>query len=192
MDTVVSNAPPVHVRGETTSRLPVTDHVVVMGVAGSGKTTVAALLAERLGLDVAEADEFHPRANIEKMSAGTPLTDEDRWPWLRAIREWLESESDAGRSAVVTCSALKRSYRDELRRARGRVRFVHLAGSRDLLAERMAGRSGHFMPLSLLDSQLATLEPLEADEDGLVVDVTTPVRDVVAAVAAWLHAPSAS
>jgi gluconokinase len=186
MDTVVTNAPPVHARGVTTSRLPVTDHVVVMGVAGSGKTTVAALLAERLGHDVAEADEFHPQANIDKMSAGTPLTDADRWPWLDAIRDWLDGESDAGRSAVVTCSALKRSYRDELRRARGRVRFVHLSGDRELLAERMAGRSGHFMPPSLLPSQLATLEPLAADEDGLLVDVSASPHDIVAAVVAWL------
>ncbi|MGF0115863.1 gluconokinase [Promicromonospora sp. Marseille-Q5078] len=171
MDTVVTN-----------------EHVVVMGVAGSGKTTVAGLLADRLGVDVAEADEFHPAANIEKMSAGTPLTDADRAPWLAAIRDWLSTETDAGRPAVVTCSALKRAYRDVLRGARGRVRFVHLDGSPELLADRMAHRSGHFMPTTLLPSQLATLEPLEPDEDGITVDVAAPPQDVIDTVTAWLAA----
>ena len=148
-------------------------HLVVMGVAGSGKTTVATLLARHLGTEYAEADQFHPEANIAKMSAGTPLTDEDRWPWLEAIRDWLSAEADAGRSGVVTCSALKRSYRDLLRTARGQVCFVHLDGSSDLLAERMAHRSGHFMPTSLLPSQLATLEALDDDEPGFTLDVAS-------------------
>ncbi|CAM3624350.1 gluconokinase [Isoptericola cucumis] len=187
MDTVVTNAPQ-DAGVASTSRLPVTEHLVVMGVSGSGKTTIAGLLAERLGHDLAEADEFHPPANIEKMSAGTPLTDADRAPWLAAIREWLDHESDAGRAAVVTCSALKRSYRDELRRARGRVRFVHLDGDPDLLAERITHRSGHFMPPTLLPSQLATLEPLDADEDGTTVDIADSPDEIVASVVAWLAA----
>ncbi|MBE7701599.1 gluconokinase [Oerskovia sp. Sa1BUA8] len=150
-----------------------------MGVAGSGKTTVATLLAERMGRPYAEADEFHPQANIDKMSAGTPLTDEDRWPWLRAMRDWLDQQAADDRSAVVTCSALKRSYRDLLRTAHGRVRFVHLTGSPELLAERMAQRSGHFMPTSLLPSQLATLEPLADDEDGITLDVGLAPAELV-------------
>ncbi|WP_237840632.1 gluconokinase [Cellulosimicrobium cellulans] len=154
-------------------------HLVVMGVAGSGKTTVATLLAHHLGTEYAEADQFHPEANIATMSAGTPLTDEDRWPWLEAIRDWLSAEAGAGRSGVVTCSALKRSYRDLLRTARGRVCFVHLDGSPELLAERMAHRSGHFMPTSLLPSQLATLEPLDDDEPGFTLDVASTPEQIV-------------
>lgn len=162
------------------------EHVVVMGVAGSGKTTIAALLAARLGVEYAEADRFHSDANIAKMSAGTPLTDADRAPWLAAIRDWLSAEADAGRPGVVTCSALKRAYRDELRTARGRVRFVHLTGSPELLAERMAHRSGHFMPTSLLPSQLATLEPLAHDEDGVTVDVAASPEEIADSVLARL------
>ncbi|WP_265521757.1 gluconokinase [Oerskovia flava] len=150
-----------------------------MGVAGSGKTTVAALLAERTGRPYAEADEFHPQANIDKMSAGTPLTDQDRWPWLEQMRDWLTEQADAGTSAVVTCSALRRSYRDLLREAHGRVRFVHLAGTVEMIAERMQRRTGHFMPPSLLPSQLATLEPLDDDEDGLTIDVRLTPEEIV-------------
>lgn len=142
--------------------------LVVMGVAGSGKTTVAAILGERLGWPVAEADEFHSPENVAKMSAGTPLTDEDRQPWLAAIRDWI---SDTGGNSVVTCSALRRAYRDVLRQADARVRFVHLDGTRDEIAERMSARTDHFMPLGLLDSQLATLEPLEPDEDAVLVPI---------------------
>ncbi|GCE75516.1 gluconokinase [Cellulomonas biazotea] len=164
------------------------EHVVVMGVAGSGKTTVGRALAERLGRPYAEADEFHPAANVAKMSAGTPLTDEDRRPWLEAIRDWLTAQGDAAQDTVVTCSALKVAYRDVLRQATGRVRFLHLAGSEDLLADRMAHRAGHFMPTSLLPSQLATLEPLTADEDGVTVTVDVPPDEVVArALAALGH-----
>lgn len=181
MDTDVTPAP----APEAGTPRPVV-HLVVMGVAGSGKTTVAALLAERLGHVLAEADEFHPAANITKMTAGTPLTDVDRGPWLEAIRDWLTARADAGHAAVVTCSALKRAYRDVLRSARGTVRFVHLDGSAELLAARIGERSGHFMPPTLLPSQLATLEPLADDEDGLVVDVATPPEEIVDAVVAWL------
>ncbi len=142
--------------------------LVVMGVAGSGKTTVAAILGERLGWPLAEADEFHSPENVAKMSAGTPLTDEDRQPWLAAIRDWI---SGTDGNSVVTCSALRRAYRDVLRQADARVRFVHLDGTRDEIAERMSARTDHFMPLGLLDSQLATLEPLEPDEDAVVVPI---------------------
>jgi gluconokinase len=157
--------------------------VVVMGVSGSGKSTVARMLADRLGRPMAEADEFHPAANIGKMSAGAPLTDADRAPWLAAIRDWITERAAAGESTVVTCSALKRAYRDVLRGADARVRFLHLHGTADVIGERMRHRSGHFMPPSLLRSQFDALEPLTSDEDGVAVDVTrTPeliVEDAV-------------
>ncbi|MFS4504929.1 gluconokinase [Clavibacter sp. Sh2141] len=150
-------------------------HIVVMGISGSGKTTIATHLTEVLGWTFAEADEFHPAANIEKMTAGTPLTDADRWPWLEAMRDWMTGEAGAGRSTVVTCSALKRSYRDLLRGADGDVSFVHLSGDPDLIRERMKSRSGHFMPASLLPTQISTLEPLQDDEPGLAIEnVGTP------------------
>lgn len=142
--------------------------IVVMGVAGSGKTTVGSALAERLGVEYAEADAFHPPANIAKMSSGHPLDDEDRWPWLHAIAAWISDHQATG--GVVSSSALKRRYRDVLRTG-GHVWFLHLDGPRDVLAERMQGRTGHFMPVSLLDSQLADLEPLETDERGLIADI---------------------
>ncbi len=154
------------------------EHLVVMGVAGSGKTTVAQLLGERLGWVVAEADEFHPASNVAKMAAGTPLTDDDRWPWLAAIARWIGEQEAAGRSSVVTCSALKRSYRDVLAAAPGRVRFVHLNGTPELIGDRMTHRTGHFMPTALLPSQFATLEPLEPDEDGVTVPVTVSPQSV--------------
>ncbi|MER6347505.1 gluconokinase [Streptomyces sp. NPDC001595] len=143
--------------------------VVVMGVAGTGKTTIGPLLAARLGVPYAEGDDFHPPANIAKMSAGTPLTDEDRLPWLDAIGGWADGR--AGLGGVVSCSALKRSYRDRLRAAAPGLVFVHLAGDRALIEDRMSHRQGHFMPTALLDSQFATLEPLQADEAGVRVDV---------------------
>jgi gluconokinase len=152
--------------------------IVVMGVAGSGKTTVGQALAARLGVEYAEADAFHPQANIEKMSAGHPLTDEDRWPWLRALAGWIREHQETG--GVVSSSALKRKYRDVLRTG-GDIWFLHLDGPRSLLAERMGGRSGHFMPLSLLDSQLADLEPLQTGERGLVADIAGTPEDIVRA-----------
>jgi len=145
--------------------------IVVMGVSGVGKTTVARLLAHRLGLPYAEADDFHPAANIAKMSAGIPLDDQDREPWLRALGAWLGERAGAGTGGVVTCSALKRSYRDILRDACPEAFFLHLTGSHELVGDRIAHRTGHFMPPSLLDSQYATLEPLQADESGAVLDV---------------------
>lgn len=144
-------------------------HVVIMGVAGSGKTTLALELTRRLGWPYAEADDFHPRGNLAKMAARVPLTDEDRWPWLEAIRDWLTGEARAGRSTIVTCSALRLAYRDVLRQAEGRVRFVHLTADPALLSARLAQRSGHFMPAVLLPSQLATLETLVAGEDGVAI-----------------------
>jgi gluconokinase len=150
-------------------------HLVVMGVAGSGKTSVALELTARTGRPYAEADDFHPPANIARMASGIPLTDADRAPWLAALRDWLSAQAEAGRGAIVTCSALRRAYRDVLRSARGRVVFVHLTGSPELLASRIAARTGHFMPATLLPSQLVTLEPLEPDEDGFTLDVAASV-----------------
>jgi gluconokinase len=143
--------------------------VVVMGVAGTGKTTIGPLLAARLGVPYAEGDDFHPQANIAKMSAGIPLDDADRWPWLDAIGAWAHGRSGLG--GVVSSSALKRSYRDRLRAAAPGVVFVHLTGDRALIEGRMSHRQGHFMPTALLDSQFATLQPLQPDEAGVAVDV---------------------
>lgn len=143
--------------------------IVVMGVSGSGKTTVALELVGRLGWPFAEGDEFHPEANIAKMSAGIPLDDDDRWPWLDALAGWIGQQEAAGRSAVVTCSALKRAYRDRLRRDRPSVWFAHVTTPPDVLERRLRERRGHYMPASLLASQLATLEPLAPDEPGATV-----------------------
>lgn len=162
--------------------------VVVMGVAGTGKTTIGPLLAARLGVPYAEGDDFHPQANIAKMSAGTPLTDEDRWPWLDAIGSWADGR--AGLGGVVSSSALKRSYRDRLRVAAPGVVFVHLTGDRKLIEDRMSHRQGHFMPTALLDSQFATLQPLERDEAGVAVDVTgSPEQIIERAVKALAELP---
>ncbi|MER7742077.1 gluconokinase [Streptomyces sp. NPDC096538] len=150
--------------------------VVVMGVAGTGKTTIGPLLAARFGVPYAEGDDFHPQSNIAKMSAGTPLTDDDRWPWLDAIGDWAQQR--AGLGGVVSCSALKRSYRDRLRAAAPGVVFVHLTGDRALVEDRMSHRKGHFMPTALLDSQFATLQPLGQDEAGVAVDVTGSPEEI--------------
>ena len=160
--------------------------LVVMGVSGSGKSTLAGLLAGRLGWPLQEGDDLHPAANVAKMEAGIPLTDEDRWPWLALIRDWISARIDAGESAIVTCSALRRSYREIL--ALPGVEFVHLEGTRHDLAERLGRRLGHFMPASLLDSQLETLEPLEPDEAGFVVDAALPAQEAVQQVLNWLDA----
>ncbi|MEU5385381.1 gluconokinase [Kitasatospora cineracea] len=160
--------------------------VVVMGVSGVGKTTVARLLADRLDLPYAEADDFHPAANIAKMSAGIPLDDRDRLPWLQALGGWLGERAAAGSGGVVTCSALKRRYRDVLRAACPDAFFLHLSGSHDLVGDRMAHRTGHFMPTSLLDSQYAALEPLQADENGTVLDVGADPDTLVGRAAAAL------
>ncbi|MFE7100021.1 gluconokinase [Streptomyces erythrochromogenes] len=151
--------------------------IVVMGVAGTGKTTVGRLLAERLGLPYAEGDAFHPAANVAKMAAGHPLDDADRWPWLDAVGEWIRNR--AGMSGgVIAASSLKRVYRDRLRSAAPGAVFVHLTGDRTLIEERMAARKGHFMPTTLLQSQFATLEPLQDDELGVAVDVAESPEEV--------------
>jgi gluconokinase len=155
--------------------------VVVMGVTGCGKSTVGAALAARLGVPYADGDGFHNAANVAKMSAGVPLDDEDRWPWLRAIGAWL-----AARDGVVSCSALKRAYRDVLREQAPDTFFVHLHGDRDTVRRRVAGRAAHFMPASLVDSQFAALEPLGADEHGVTLDLAAPVDDLADAALSTL------
>ncbi len=153
---------------ESSSAAPTTS-IVVMGVSGSGKSTVAAGLVDRLGWEFAEGDDFHPAENVAKMRAGIPLDDEDRWPWLRRLAAWIGEHERAGRSVVVTCSALQRSYRDLLREGHPSVWFAHVTVDPDLLRDRVAARTGHYMPPSLLDSQLTTLQPLEDDEPGAAV-----------------------
>jgi gluconokinase len=150
--------------------------IVVMGVSGSGKSTVGAALAQRLRVPFDDADDFHPPANIAKMSAGHALDDDDRYPWLEAIGEWLAEHSAGG---VMSCSALKRKYRDQLRRHCPDVEFVHLLGTPEVIGKRQASRPGHFMPASLLASQFTTLEPLEADEHGTAIDVDQNIDSIV-------------
>ena len=157
-----------------------------MGVSGCGKSTVASLLAGRMGWAFAEADAFHSMANVEKMRNGTPLTDEDRWPWLDAIAGWIDGNRAAGRDCVVACSALRRAYRERLAGGHGDVRFVYLRGDYDVIASRLAGRSGHYMPVSLLASQFRTLEEPGSDEDPLVLSIEEPVERLVEEIAANL------
>jgi len=162
------------------------DVVVVMGVSASGKSTVAAVVAQRLGWAHIDADDYHPQANIDKMSAGQPLTDDDRVPWLEAIRADLDRRRSAGESVVLSCSALKRKYRDVLRGGPARVHFVHLRASRDVLVARLDERSGHFFPGDLVDSQLAALEVPGSDEAALIVDATDDAADIASRVVnAW-------
>ena len=154
---------------------------VIMGVAGSGKTTIGVALARALATPFLEGDDLHPPANVQRMAQGIPLTDDDRRPWLLAIAQQLRDAQRAGLGLVVTCSALKRSYRDLLRSASGAaLQFVHLTGDRDVIVERLAGRRGHFMPASLLDSQLATLEAPAADERAWVYDIRESPEAIVA------------
>jgi carbohydrate kinase (thermoresistant glucokinase family) len=161
---------------------------IVMGVAGSGKTTVGKALAARLGWSFQEGDALHPAGNVAKMSAGTPLTDEDRWPWLDRIAATIDGWRAAGRSGVVACSALKRAYRARLVGARSDVRLVYLRGSRALIGARLAARKGHFMPPALLDSQFAALEEPGPDERPIVADVAAAPDAIVAEVTAMLAA----
>ncbi len=163
--------------------------VVIMGVTGTGKTTVMEALAARLGWPTAEGDAFHSLANVEKMRAGQPLTDADRWPWLESIATWIGERERAGESGLVTCSALRRVYRDLLRRDHPSVWFAHLVAPEPVLAERMEQRRGHYMPVSLLASQLDTLEPLGPDEPGLVVPTDRPVAGLAEEIAEALSAP---
>ncbi|GAB3265970.1 gluconokinase [Alteromonas gracilis] len=153
-------------------------HLVVMGVSGSGKTTVAEALAARLGWEFAEGDSFHPPENVAKMSQGTPLTDADRWGWLESLAAWVAGHEEAGRRTVMSCSALRRTYRDVLRRGGPDMAFVHLVGDKGLLLERMGTRE-HFMPPTLLESQLDTLEPLADDEAGVSIDVAAEPAQIV-------------
>lgn len=153
--------------------------VVVMGVAGSGKTTVARLLAARLAVPFADADDVHPRSNIAKMSAGIPLDDRDRQPWLNSLAEWLRERHHAGDGGVLACSALKRRYRDGFRDTAPELFFLHLTADRSVLARRLDGRRGHFAGAALLDSQLDTLEPLRPDEPGAVLPAGGAPADIV-------------
>ncbi|MDT0308272.1 gluconokinase [Streptomyces sp. DSM 44917] len=152
--------------------------VVVMGVSGTGKTTIGRRLAAELRVPFAEGDDFHPPANVAKMSAGTPLDDADRLPWLDALGAWARAR--AGFGGVISASALKRAYRDRLRAAAPRCVFLHLDGDRGLIQRRMAERKGHFMPPALLDSQCAALEPLEPDEKGAPIDIAGSPKETTA------------
>lgn len=156
--------------------------LVFMGVSGCGKSTVAALLAGRLGWPFEEGDALHPQANIDKMRAGEPLTDADRLPWLERVADWIDARLEAGEDGIISCSALKRSYRELLDRRRRGVVFVYLAGDRDTIYERITTRGGHFMPPSLLDSQFAALEEPGPDEPAIRVDVGPPPQRVAQAV----------
>ncbi|WP_433309927.1 gluconokinase [Micromonospora chersina] len=162
-----------------TGERPPTRHVVVMGVSGAGKTTVARGISELTGLRFAEADEFHTEAHVAQMRAGIPLTDADRWPWLRALAGWMADRHAEGVSTVLTCSALKRAYRDVLRQGPADVEFLHLDGAAQLIRDRLDRRVGHYMPASLLDSQRAILEPLGPDESGVVLEVAAPPEELV-------------
>ncbi len=150
--------------------------LVVMGVSGCGKSTIAGLLSGDLGWPLLEGDDVHPQANVDKMAAGIPLTDDDRWPWLREIAAWIDERLAAGESGVITCSALRQVYRDILRR--NEVRFVHLAGGQDEVSGRLTARTGHFMPATLLTSQLGALEPLAESEKGVTVSIGAGPREI--------------
>jgi gluconokinase len=176
-----------HARGSQSESKPASPAaspsvVVVMGVSGCGKSTIAAMLAHRLNWIFEEGDWFHPPSNVEKMHGGVPLTDEDRWPWLHGIAAWIDATRRVGNHGIVACSALKRAYRDILVGERPDVRIVYLKGERDLIARRLAARDGHFMPPALLDSQFATLEEPQADEHPIVVSIVPHPREIVAEI----------
>jgi gluconokinase len=161
--------------------------VLVMGVAGSGKSTIASMVAERLGWTYVDGDWLHPASNVEKMRSGTPLTDDDRWPWLRAIAARIDALNAAGEGAVVACSALKRAYRDILIGTRRGARLIYLEGGRETVAHRLGSRDGHFMPAALLESQFATLEPPSPDENAIVVSIDREPRAIVDAIVTSLR-----
>jgi carbohydrate kinase (thermoresistant glucokinase family) len=153
--------------------------LVVMGVSGCGKSTIAAMLAHRLHWIYEDGDWLHPKSNIEKMHHGEPLDDDDRWPWLHAIADWIDARRKSGQHGVVACSALKRAYRDILVGNRRDVRIIYLKGDRDLIAQRVAARADHFMPPELLDSQFKTLEEPQADERPIVISIVPHPREIV-------------
>jgi gluconokinase len=163
--------------------------LIVMGVSGSGKTTIATALAQHLGWPFKDGDELHPPSNIAKMHAGHPLDDTDRWPWLAQIAEWIDAWRAVGSCGVITCSALKRRYRAFLTKGRGEVRIIYLHGEMALIATRLAARSDHFMPRDLLASQFAALEEPGPDEHAIRVEIDQPVSETVAAIAAVLGQP---
>jgi gluconokinase len=160
-----------------------THRIVIMGVSGCGKSSVGAALGQSLGIPYKDGDDLHPAANVEKMRAGIPLTDDDRWPWLARVAQVLHQHAPV----IVGCSALRRAYRDRIRAgAGGDVRFVHLTGSRDIIAARMTARTGHYMPATLLDSQFATLEPPDPDE-ALTLDIAAPLPALVDSILAEIN-----
>ena len=169
-----------------TPRIALPVVLVLMGVSGCGKTTVARILADRLQWAFEEGDALHPPANVAKMAAGHPLDDADRAPWLAKVADWVDARLDAGACGIITCSALKRSYRELIDRRHGGVEFVYLHGSRELIATRLATRHGHFMPTSLLDSQFATLEEPAAGEPAIRVEIGEPPEAVASDIAAVL------
>ena len=157
--------------------------VILMGVSGSGKTAVGQILGRELGWPYFDADQYHPQANVEKMRSGTPLTDADRWPWLRAIAEWIEAHRRAGTTGVATCSALKRAYRDIVTNKQSAdVRVVYLKGGFDLIAARLAARTDHFMPPALLKSQFDALEEPRADERAITVEIDATPEEIAGRV----------
>jgi carbohydrate kinase (thermoresistant glucokinase family) len=156
--------------------------LIVMGVSGCGKTTIAELLSRELGWEYRDGDEFHPKSNVEKMHSGTPLTDDDRWPWLKAIAAWIDNKRQAGEHAIVTCSALKKSYRDILIGPRKDVGLFFLKATEDLIAERLSKRHGHFMPKALLRSQFQTLQEPGPDEHPVTVSIVPAPEEIVATI----------
>ncbi|MGD0019597.1 MAG: gluconokinase [Candidatus Limnocylindrales bacterium] len=172
---------------DTQAKASRTGTIVVIGVTGAGKSTVMAALADRLRWTTAEADDFHSPANVEKMRSGHPLTDADRWPWLEAIAAWIGQREQAGESAIVTCSALRRTYRDLLRAGHPSVWFAQLVAPPAAIEDRVARRRGHYMPPALLSSQLETLEPLAPDEPGAAIPVGRPVPEIVSDILAQLR-----
>jgi gluconokinase len=166
--------------------------LIVMGVSGSGKSTIADKLAERLRWSYEDGDKFHPASNVAKMRAGHPLTDEDRWPWLQAIADEIDRVCGARQHAVIACSALKRAYRDVLVHGRGDVRIIYLKGAQELIAERLAARKNHFMPPGLLDSQFKTLEPPDPRENPVTVSIDAPVDAIVDDIVRGLKLNSAN